>query len=111
MNSLEEIVKSTSGQTREVLEQLVHQVAESVKEKQRLEQTIKFLAHDLRLLKKRLFGTSSEQSQYIIPEQLDADLIDDFVLCEHMIDSNIPEAPVDENKASAKKTSCRKPLP
>ncbi len=112
MITLEEIVKNSDGETREVLEQFVHETAKLVKEKRYLKQTNDNLTHENRLLRKKLFGTSSEkQKASDLPLQLEADLFNEFELCAQVVG---PEAAVDVSKTSvakAKKGAGRKPLP
>jgi hypothetical protein len=86
MNWLEKIVKNSSGETREALEQFVHETAELVKTNRRQEQAIEYLSHEVRLLRKKLYGTSSEKQDATIPEQLEAPLFNEFELCAQVIE-------------------------
>jgi len=61
MNKLERIVTSADLETRKILEEFVHSFATAIKENNTLKQKIEFIAHDNRLLRKRLFGSSSEK--------------------------------------------------
>lgn len=109
MNKLEEFVKSTTGETRQVLDKLVHSLADSVKTIKHLEQQIEYIKHDNKLLKRKLFGSSSEKitSNNIYSQN---DLFNEFELCAEMIE--LEEAPVTPNKKpSVKKRPGRKPLP
>jgi len=106
MNSLETFVKSTRGETREVLEQLVHQVAELVKEQRRQTHINEFLTNDNRLLRKRIFGVSSEKQN--VPEQEEIDLFNEFELCAETLE---PELPEEEKLPVKKKPPGRQPLP
>ena len=90
MNWLEKIVKNSSGETREALEQFVHETAELVKTNRRQEQAIEYLSHEVRLLRKKLYGTSSEKQAATIPEQLEAPLFNEFELCAQVIEPEIP---------------------
>jgi transposase len=61
MNQLEKIVKNADPEARKILEELVHACAENIKENNRLKQIIDYYKHDIRLLKRKLFGRSSEK--------------------------------------------------
>lgn len=61
MNKLEEIVTSAEPEARKILEEFVHSFAEAIKENNILKQKIDYIAHDNRLLRKKLFGSSSEK--------------------------------------------------
>jgi len=112
MNVLEQIVKNSSGQTREILEQFVHQTADLVKEQRRLKQQLEYVSNENRLLRKRLYGASSEkQTSHDIPEQLNAEMFDEFELCAHLIEPDSQLNNTDEATPSAKKRSSRKALP
>ncbi len=112
MISLEEIVKNTSGETRKVLEQFVHETAEVIKEKRRLEKANEYYSHENGLLRKKLYGASSEkQKASDIQEQLDADLFNEFELCAQLVDSEITEVEEPPVTTPIKKRSGRKPLP
>ncbi len=110
MNWLEKIVKNSSGETREALEQFVHETAELVKTNRRQEQAIEYLSHEVRLLRKKLYGTSSEKQAATIPEQLEAPLFNEFELCAQVIE---PEIPVENtpSETAPKKKPGRKLLP
>jgi len=110
MNKLEEIVKNTTGKTRKAFEELVHSLAGSIKENKMLKQKVDHVAEDNRLLRKRLFGTSSEKysdSAYYQPE---SDLFNEFELCAENIELEEPTISP-EDKPSPKKHAGRKPLP
>lgn len=110
MNILEEFVKSTSGQTRETLEQLVRQNANLIKEQHRSMQLIERMSQDIRLLRKRLFGTSSEkQAGLSVQEQEELNLFNEFELCAQIIEPDVPAD--DETDVVVKKRKGRKPLP
>lgn len=109
MNKLEEIVKNATGETRKALEELVHALADSLKKNKMLEQHVEYMKNDARLMKKRLYGASSEKIKtddiYHQP-----DVFNEFELCAEAIELN--EAPVTEEKTSPKKKHPgRKPLP
>jgi len=111
MSELREIVESTSGRTREVLEDFVHTFSDTIKEKRRLEKKVEHLAHDLRLLKKRIFGSSSERMSCDLQDQEDLPLFDEIETCEQQVELEAPiESEESEQKASKKKPG-RKPLP
>lgn len=110
MNKLEEIVKGTTGDVRETLDQLVNSLADSIKEKRVLKQKVDYLAHDNRLLRKRLFGSSSEKCQSA-PHQLDSDLFNEFELCADEVELEKPPAEPEGNKKASHKKPGRKPLP
>ena len=81
MNKLEQIVTSAEPEARKILEEFVHTFADAIKENNRLKQKIDYIAHDNRLLRKRLFGSSSEK---LAPEepaiQDDLNLFNEFEL-------------------------------
>ena len=54
MTELEKIVENSHGTTRQALEQLVHSLADSIKEINLLKQKIDYIQQDNRLLRKRL---------------------------------------------------------
>ena len=61
MNKLEQIVTNADPEARKILEEFVHTFAGAIKEINTLKQKIDYIAHDNRLLRKRLFGSSSEK--------------------------------------------------
>ena len=61
MNKLEQIVTNADPETRKTLEEFVHTFADAIREINTLKQKIDYIAHDNRLLRKRLFGSSSEK--------------------------------------------------
>lgn len=110
MNSLEEFVKSTTGKTREILEELVHHNADLIKEQRRFMQLNERISQDNRLLRKRLFGTSSEkQTELSLQEQEELNLFNEFELCAQIIEPDV--SPEDETEVVVKKRQGRKPLP
>lgn len=113
MNSLEKFVKGTEGETREMLDAFVHSFADTIKEKKVLEQKVDFLAHELRLLKKKLFGSRSERMEPKIPLQDDIQLFNEFELLAQTIPPEEPILPsmTEETKASSSKKPGRKRLP
>lgn len=111
MNTLQKIVNNTSGETRDVLEQLISTVSDLSKEQCRSKEIIDYYAHENKLLRKKLFGSSSEKCKdHQIPHQLDAELFDEFELCSQLVDT---ENLTDEEEATGvtKKRGGRKPLP
>ena len=61
MNKLEQIVTNAEPEARIILEEFVHEFANVIKEINALKQKIDYIAHDNRLLRKKLFGSSSEK--------------------------------------------------
>ena len=112
MISLKKIVKDSTGETREVLEQFVHETAGLVKKQRRLEEINEHVMHENNLLRKKLYGVSSEkQKETDAPEQLDADLFDEFEICAQLVE---PEPDCDEETQTTtqpQKRTGRKPLP
>lgn len=115
MTNLEEIVKSSDSETRQVLEEFVHTLAESIKENKILKQKNDYISHENRLLRKKLFGSSSEKiksddSQYQC--ELSA-LFDEFELCSQEVSIDVEEPPTADlpNQPTQKKRPGRKPLP
>jgi transposase len=81
MNKLEQIVTSVDPEARKVLEEFVHSFAIAIKEINTLKQKIDYIAHDNRLLRKRLFGSSSEKLNLEKPAiQDDLNLFNEFEL-------------------------------
>ncbi len=108
MNAIKEIVEKTTGDTRDLLDQLVSSLSDHIKKNRVLEQKIEYLAHDNGLLRKRLFGTSSEKAPDA-PYQIASDLFDEFELCANEIE---PQASAEEEtEVTVKKRKGRKPLP
>lgn len=110
MSSLKEIVESSTGESREILEQLVSSTANTIRENRRLEQKNDYLSHEIRLLRKRLFGSSSEKYADQPHEQTDLSLFNDFEMCaqEAVEEEDVSEP---EQKTTQKKRPGRKPLP
>jgi transposase len=111
MKSLEEIVKNSEEETRLVLEQLVHSFAETIEKNNYLQKKIDAIAYENRLLKKRIFGSSSEKASSF-PTQDDISLFNEFELVsqEVTIDPEITDIANTQIKPP-KKPSGRKPLP
>jgi transposase len=109
MNKLEKIVKSTTGETRQALDELVHALADSIRKNKMLEQQIDYMKEDNRLLKHKLFGSSSEKMKTDGP-YYQYETFNEFELCAEIVELAAP--PVTEEKStSSKKRSGRKPLP
>lgn len=110
MNKLEKIVKSAEPEARKILEEFVHSFAEAIKENNVLKQKIDYIAHDNRLLRKKIFGSSSEKM--IIQEpatQNDLHLFNEFELVaqqvelEEMLPIDVPiNIPVNKKKPGRK---------
>jgi transposase len=113
MNKLEQIVKSAEPETRKILEEFVHTFADAVREINILKQKIDYIAHDNRLLRKRLFGSSSEKLVLEEPAIQDGlNLFNEFELIGQQVepeDVEPLEMPV-EGPVPKKKTG-RKALP
>jgi transposase len=113
MNKLEEIVKSTSGETREVLDDFVHSFATLIKEYRALKQKIDFVANDNRLLRKRLYGSSSERltpAEIAIQDELG--LFNEFeLLSQHAELEDVPALELPAASPKPTKKAGRKPLP
>ncbi len=109
MNNLEKIVKNTSGETRKALDEMVTALAGAVREIDQLKQKLSYIEHTNRLLRKRLYGSSSEQlDTQTFPYQ--DTLFNEFELCAQQIElaepPTTPPAPT-----PARKPCGRKPLP
>jgi len=114
MNNLEEIVNRTSGETREALTNLVKSLASSVKEIRIKDQKIDYLASEVRLLRKKLFGASSEKSKEVdVMYQTEGDLFNEFELSAQYLEQEFePETKADEEPdITPQKRKGRKPLP
>jgi transposase len=113
MKNLEEFVKNSSGETKKVLEELVHTLANSIQQKNMLLKKVDIMAHEIRLLKKRLFGSSSEKINATEwPAQEDLPLFNEFELVAQEAPTELPTPPTtDVQPAAGKKSPGRKPLP
>ena len=67
MFDLEKFVKNQSAEDRENLEKWVHSFATHFQEKTRLSQKLALLENENRLLRKKLFGASSEKNPLTQP--------------------------------------------
>jgi transposase len=113
MNKLEQIVKSAEPEARKILEEFVHSFAEAIKEINVLKQKIDYIAHDNRLLRKKIFGSSSEK--IVINEPATQDnlhLFNEFELVGQQVELE-EVAPIDVpiNMPVNKKKPGRKALP
>jgi transposase len=112
MNKLEKFVKSTDGETRRVLEELVYSMADIIKQNKHLQQQIDYYKHDNKLLRKKIFGSSSEKikenSEY---SQKDLYLFNEFELVSQQIELDLSTLPDVESIDPQKKKPGRKPLP
>jgi transposase len=112
MNKLEAFVNNTEGETRKVLEELVYSMADIIKQNKHLQQRIDYYKHDNKLLRKKIFGSSSEKIKED-PElsQNELYLFNEFELVSQQIEFDLPALPAVENIASSKKKSGRTHLP
>ena len=116
MFDIEKFVKNQSEEDREGLENLVRTFAHNIQEKNILSQENTVLKNQLRLLKKKLFGASSEKSK---PDEplIDGELqlFNEFELTSQECDktaaeeySSEPSTTPEENVPAAKKPGRRK---
>jgi transposase len=113
MISLEEFVKNSTGEAKELLEKIVRSLAESAEQKNILLKKIEAMAHEIQLLKKKLYGKSSEKiNDSPLPIQADVPFFNEFEMAAQEI-ADEPPQPVTESapKKSKKKSVGRKPLP
>jgi transposase len=113
MNKLEQIVTSAEPEARKVLEEFVHSFAAAIKENNILKQKIDYIAHDNRLLRKKIFGSSSEKLAMEEPTTQDElYLFNEFELVAQEVDLEEIE-PIDMpiNVPVTKKKLGRKALP
>lgn len=113
MNKLEQIVTSAEPEARKILEEFVHTFADAIKENNRLKQKIDYIAHDNRLLRKRLFGSSSEK---LVLEELsmqdDLNLFNEFELVGQQVEpEDIEPLEMPVEGPATKRKSGRKALP
>ena len=112
MNKLEQIVTNAEPEARKILEEFVHTFANAIKEIDTLKQKIDYIAHDNRLLRKRLFGSSSEK---LIPEPpitQDGLLFNEFELVGQQVElDEVEPLDVPINTPVKQKKSGRKGLP
>ena len=113
MNKLEEIVKNAEPEARKILEELVHSFADNLKEINLLKQKIDYIAHDNRLLRKKLFGSSSEKLpiEEVTPQN-DLNLFNEFELVAQNMDlEEVEPTYLPVNTPVTKKRIGRKALP
>ena len=112
MNKLEQIVTNAEPEARIILEQFVHEFANAIKEINALKQKIDYIAHDNRLLRKKLFGSSSEKLTIEEPFIQDDLLFNEFELISEQVDLDKNE-PIDipTHTPVTKKKAGRKALP
>jgi len=110
MKELQEIVENSSGKTREVLLDLIHKVAEFAEYQRKTDEAISNLRYQNRLLRQKLFGSSSEKLyEDKIPEQSELEVFDVFSLCATQIE--VPEQNHSEQVTTAQaKTHPKKSL-
>jgi transposase len=111
MNKLEEFVKSTTGETRKVLEELVYSMADVIKQNKVLQQNIDYYKQDNKLLRKKIFGSSSEIKRDLEISQKELYLFNEFELVALQIEIEAPELPQVEIHSKPKKKPGRKRLP
>jgi transposase len=113
MNKLEQIVTSADPEARKILEEFVHTFADAIKENNRLKQKIDYIAHDNRLLRKRLFGSSSEKLVLEEPTiQDDMNLFNEFELVGQQVElEDIEPLEMPVEGPVTKRKSGRKALP
>src|ERR1700733_986699 len=113
MKNLEEFVNSTTGEDREILDNLLKSYAESIQEKNILRQKIGLLSHENRLLKKRLFGSQSEKIKNDEPSaQTDLPLFNEIEVISSELEIAPPKPITGATVAPESKPSAprRKPL-
>jgi len=111
MNKIEKIVEGTSGEVRELLDELVGSLATSIKKERILQQQVEYVNYENRLLKKKMFGASSEKFGDGVKHQEEADIFDEFELCASSVDiEDLPTDTTPDNKPATKKPG-RKSLP
>lgn len=117
MKSIKEITEEATGETKEALEGFVSCFAKTIEENRLQKQKIDYLSQDIRLLKKKLFGASSEKH---VGEDaaLQPEIFDELELCRQEISKEEEESLSEEDsndtedlEASNKKKKGRKPLP
>jgi len=110
MSNLEELTNNLQGETKEAMLELVSSLADKIRENDRLSQTIDYLKHDIKVLRKKIFGSSSEKMK---DPMVQDNFFNDFELCSQ--DIEVEELDALENEAppnpSPRKKSGRKPLP
>lgn len=112
MMDLEAFVKSHEGESRLLAEELVQTVVQKSDENKTLQQTIDYLKHQNRLLRKKLFGASSEkQSDVPVAHQMDLQLFNEFELAAQELPSVEPTTPDQTTSAefNSASSSARKP--
>ena len=113
MNKLEQIVTNADPETRKILEEFVHTFAGAIREINTLKQKIDYVSHDNRLLRKRLFGSSSEKLTLEEPTTQDElYLFNEFeLICQQVELEDIEPLDIPIAVPVTKKKSGRKALP
>lgn len=115
---LEDFVKNHEGESRVIAEGLVQTVVQKNDENKILHQKVEYLQHEIRLLKKKLFGASSEkQPDTIVAHQNDLQLFNEFELAAQELSDiadlepdQLPTAEINSSASPSKKPG-RKKLP
>ena len=108
MTKLEQIVNNAEGETKEAMLELVHSLAEKIRENNRQAQHIDYFKHEIKLLKKKIFGSSSEKMKEPV---LQDDIFNEFELCSHELELEEPDLPETQAAPKPRKKSGRRPLP
>jgi transposase len=113
MNKLEQIVTSAEPEARKILEEFVHSFATAIREINTLKQKIDYIAHDNRLLRKKLFGSSSEKLAMEEPATQDGlYLFNEFELVAQAVDlEEVEPIHIPVNTPVTRKKPGRKALP
>jgi len=112
MDQPQEIIESSSEKTRKVLLELINKVAEFVEYQRKTDETIANLRHQNKLLRQKLFGSSSEKFiEDTIPKQFELDVCDSFALCATKIDINEAEIESQNSLTQTPSRAKKKPLP
>lgn len=112
MTSLEELVKNSTGETKEVLENFVRSFAEAIQQRNFLQKKTDVMAHEIRLLKKRLYGSQSEKltaDECLTQDEMP--LFNEFELVAQEATDEFSTPPAADSPPAPKKSPGRKRLP
>src|SRR5271170_6174797 len=116
MNLIEEFAKKTTGETKEVFDNLVHSLVDAIKQRNDFQKKIEILIHENRLLKKHIYGSKSEKIKDTeLLTQKDILLFNELELVAQEVHQEESVPPIEDtaaqNTPKPRKPPGRKPLP
>lgn len=114
--SLEKAVQNATLEDQSTLKSLIHSFAQTIEENRQLKEKIDVMAHDLRLMRKKIYGSNSEKITTNLPVQMTLPLFNETELCAHTIEQHEPVSVEAESHSTPKnnppkKKRTRRPLP